>query len=92
MHLEGTDEKIIVIPNQVGVITNQVLRSHGEADVIRISHIQCEWGRDIKHLEHLYHSMEYAKQIPFILRVPLPGLQDECHPEIGGQFLDNVLN
>jgi len=38
MHLEGEEEKTIVVPNQIGVTTTDVLRSHGRADVILISH------------------------------------------------------
>ena len=46
----------------------------------------------LKHLEYLYHSTEYIKQLPFVPRRPFTGLRKKRRPEIGVPFAGNLLH
>ena len=54
--------------------------------VNRTSNTEASGVEILKHLEYLYHSTEYIKQLPFVPRHPFTGLRKKRRPEISVPF------
>ena len=89
MDLEGTQENIIVVFNQVRIAITHALRDAKKIKD-RMSNTGARKAAIEKYLEYLHHSMKYHEQSPLNFRCPFTGLHKKGQPEIVVPFTRNV--